>query len=204
MLAVSVVVVALVAGHSASRGQSEFDVDEDGHVAITIALVEPDLPELCDVDLGLVDPQKIRAAEERLDVCVANDFPRWLRLRVDDVACPVTGGRYRRGPGLAVVLAAEAACPPPRGHALVLDWGLFAGAALDHTSTATLRLPDGTTHKALLSRRKNKLSIDVKGDVPVVAIAAAASVVVVVGAFALAVLLRRRRRRQNSRGARAA
>ena len=59
MLAVVVVVAALLLpAHNASQGKSSFVVGADGVVAIHIELLEIDLPELCDVEINLADPQR--------------------------------------------------------------------------------------------------------------------------------------------------
>ncbi len=189
----------LVAGHNASQGKSAFVVAADGHVDITVHLLELDLPELCDVDFG-VTAQKRPAMEARLESCVAEGFPRWLRLRLGDESCPISAGRARHGQGLDIVLEAFATCPgEPAGRTLTLDWGLFASSSLDHQSTATVTLPGaGKTTMALLSKRKNKLTIDVpthRAEVAAAVFAGVAFVVVVVGLL----LVRRRGHRRGRR-----
>jgi hypothetical protein len=209
----SVVVAAALAlgGHNASQGTSRFTVADDlvageTRVDIEVELLETDLPELCNVDFGVVDAQKRRAMEERLDVCVSNGLPRWLRLHSDDRACRVSAGRSRRGDGLELWLLAEAFCPALPGHSLVVDWGMFGASSLDHQSTATVQLPDGTEVRALLSKRKNKLRVDVPdagavaGVVAAVVVAIVVAIVITGGAVrTLLVVARRRRRSQQPR-----
>lgn len=189
-----VVVAALVAAHNTGEGAARFDVDKDGRVDVRIDLVEPDLKDLCDVDFAVVDPEKKRLADEQLDVCVSNGLAQWLRLRVDGHDCKVGGGRARHGDALAVVVEGEAACVAG-GDSLTIDWGLFAGTPLDHRATTTIALPDGTEHRAMLSKRKNKLVIALHAPLDVRVFFAVAAVVFVVVASVVVVVVRRRKRR---------
>ncbi len=190
-------VLLSLAAHNTSEGKAVVDVGADGRVDVRVELVEPDLPELCDVDFG-VSPTRRIEMEEKLDVCVSREFPRWLRLRLDGDECGVEGGRFHHGDGLSVVVEAFAVCAPPAGKTLTLDWGLFASSSLDHRATTTIRLPDGSEQRALLSKRKNKLVVHVPGASPppaVVAgvVAVVAVAVVVVAVFFVVVVARRRK-----------
>lgn len=185
------VVVALalaLAAHSASQGTSRFVLDDIGDVDISVGITESDLPELCDVDFGVVDPAKKRMMQERLDVCVQTGMPQWLRLRVDNDACTLSPGSVRQGEGMAFTLLSSARCPAPAGRSFVIDWGLFAGAPFDHQSTATIVFPDETEHRVLLSKRHSKVRFDVAGGSHagvVVGAIVAAIFVIAAGAFAV-------------------
>ncbi len=195
----AVVVIALVgatlSAHNASQGTSAFLVHNNGKIDIEVEVLETDLPELCDVEINLADRMRRLAAEQKLEECIALGMPRWLRLRVDDVGCRVLAGRYRHGAGLQIVLEADALCDAPAGHTLTLDWGLFQTSYLDHQSTSTLTLPDGTQRRALLSKRKNKLSIEIRDPRALAAKAAAATAAAVVAVVVALGLWRRRRHR---------
>ena len=196
----TVVVVALLhsglGAHNASQGKSAFVVHDNGKIDVHVELLEIDLPELCDVEINLADPVRREAALQKLEACVARDFPTWLRLRIDDAPCRIIDGRFTHGPGLRIDLDADALCDEPRGHTLMLDWGLFQSSSLDHQSTTTVKLPDGTTRRALLSKRKNKLTIELPDHQIPAAAAAAAGTAAVVAAFAAVFFLWRRRRRR--------
>ena len=193
MLAVVVVVAALLLpAHNASQGKSSFVVGADGVVAIHIELLEIDLPELCDVEINLADPQRRVLAEQKLEACVARELPRWLRLRSNDDECTVFAGRTTHGPGLQVDIDGDARCAPLQGRTLTIDWGLFQSSSLNHQSTSTLTLPDGSTTRALLSKRKNRWSVPIAD--PRRAQAAAVAAVVVVVALITAAVARARRR----------
>jgi hypothetical protein len=195
-----------VAAHSASVGESRFDVDVDdasgAHVDITIRLIEPDLKELCDVEFGVVDAQKLRYLEERVSTCVAAGMPQWLRLRSGGSACAVSGGRFARGAGAAVELRAAAQCPPLAGRTLIIDWGLFLSSGFDHQSHATLTFANGQAPvQALLSRRRNKVVVDVDGGVSAVAVVAGVVCAVAVVLVGLGLAVRRARRARRSQHA---
>lgn len=197
-----------VAAHSASVGESRFDVDVDdaagAHVDITIRLIEPDLKELCDVEFGVVDAQKLRYLEERVSTCVAEGLPQWLRLRAGGSACAVSGGRFARGAGAAVELRAAAQCAPLAGHTLIIDWGLFLSSSFDHQSHATIAFASGQAPvQALLSRRRNKVVVDVEGGAPApaVAVGVACGVALMLGVVLGAVRSVRRARGRRSQQA---
>jgi len=199
MQAVVVVVVATWLGaHNASQGTSAFTVAHNGGIAVQIKLLETDLPELCDVEINLADPQRRQAAEQKLESCVARDFPSWLHWTADDVACVLTAGRYQHGPGLEIDLDADVLCDPPARRSLTLDWGLFQHSSLDHQSTSTLTLPDGSVHRALLSKRKNKVVVPVRSGPP--AIALLGTLLAIVAVAIAGVVVGRRRRRRRRRG----
>jgi hypothetical protein len=190
---------ALLAVHNRSEGTSRFQVGEDGRVDVSVTLTVPDVPELCDADLAIVDPTRHAVAEEKFTACVEQGLPRWLRLRVDDDGCDVLAGSWRRAEGYAVVLSTQALCPRPRGRALTIDWGLFHDSPLEHVSTTTIVLPDGSERRTLLSRRHNRVVVDVPG--PLWRRALPAVVVVIVAALGVvsAFVVRRRRRSQETR-----
>lgn len=197
MTTTTLLVLLAIAAHSRSEGTSRFRVDASGRVDIAVELTRLDLPELCDVDLALVDPARRAAMEQRLDLCIERSLPAWLRLRVDDAACTVLPGRWRRGDGLVIELGTEATCPPPTGHAVTIDWGLFHGSTLEHVSAATIALPDGTARRTLFSRRNNRVVVDVPGPrrtVAVMGVFTLAAVVVVAGVVAARVARRWRHR----------
>jgi hypothetical protein len=199
MVTAHLALLLVVAAHSRSEGTSRFVVDADGRVDVAVTLTVPDVPELCDADLAIVDPARHAAAEQRFTTCVEQGLPRWLRLRVDDAACDVLAGSWRRGEGHAVVLSTQAVCLPPSGHALTIDWGLFHDSPLEHVSTTTIVLPDGSERRTLMSRRHNRAVVDVAGPLWRRVLPAAAAVV---GAVALVAFVVRRRRRRASEQAR--
>jgi hypothetical protein len=186
----TLVAAAALLGHSRSEGRSRFEVDGD-RVRISIELLQLDLPELCEVDVSLTDPDRRRHEEQRLDACVETGLPRWLRLQTLDGTCTVVSTGVRRGEGLAVFIDGVATCPPLAGETLILDWGLFAGQRLDHVSTATVVVAPGVEERALLSRRHNRLKVHVPRALPLPALVTAGIVVV---AASGAVVWRRRRR----------
>jgi hypothetical protein len=196
MQAVVVAVVALVSTHNASQGTSTFTVAPNGRIAVHIELLETDLPELCDVEINLADAARRALAEQKLEACVVREFPSWLRLRADDVVCPVSAGRFTHGAGLQILLDADALCDPPARRTVTLDWGLFQHSSLDHQSTSTMTLPDGSVHRALLSKRKNKLTVLVAAGPPAIALLGAALAVVAVMIAGVVVGRRRRRIRR--------
>ncbi|MDP2342837.1 MAG: hypothetical protein Q8O67_17910 [Deltaproteobacteria bacterium] len=194
MQAVVVVVAAMLSAHNASQGTSAFVVDDAGKIAVSIKVLETDLPELCDVEINLADPARRLLAEQKLESCVAREFPSWLRLRADDVDCVVSAGRVEHGAGLQINLYADALCDPPARRSITLDWGLFQHTTLDHQSTSTLTLPDGSVHRALLSKRKNKLVVPVYSGPPAIALLGALLAIIAVMIAGVVVGRRRRRR----------
>lgn len=158
---VALAVVVAVVGHNRSEGKSSFVVDLDrDRVDIAVQIVTLDLPELCEVDLSTSDPALRAARLHRLDACVETGMPTWLKLRTDAGPCRVAGGTARLGDGFAVHLDAHALCPPLAGKTLTVDWGLFQGTSLEHTSVAELRVAGrDDVDRALLSRRHTKLRL---------------------------------------------
>lgn len=197
MVSVAAVVMLALAlpGHSRSEGTSRFVADAvTDRVAITINLVTLDLPELCEVDLSLSDPDKRHLEEQRLQACVEGGLPEWLRLRTDAGACQVVARGVERGPGLEVTFTGTAACPPLRGATVTIDWGLFASTRLDHISTATIVVGDDEVpQRTLFSRRNNKVRVKIPKPVPWPPLVGAATAIVASG---IAVALRRRRQLQ--------
>jgi len=194
-VAAAVVMLALgLPGHSRSEGSSRFVVDTvTDRVAITINLVTLDLPELCEVDLSLSDPDQRRLEEQRLRACVERGLPEWLRLRTDAGACQVVARDVERGQALAIALTGIASCPPLRGSTITIDWGLFASTRLDHISTATIVVGDDEIpQRTLFSRRNNKVRVKVPKPFPWAPLAGAAIAIV---ASSIAVAMRRRRQR---------
>jgi hypothetical protein len=144
--------------HNRSEGRSTFALDETGRVAITVQLSNLDLPELCNADFSVRD----REGEERkLDECLFKNFTRWIRVHGDNSACVVALGGWKENAG-TVVIDAKATCPA-MPNTLVIDWGLFAGSPLDHVSVATVTQPHAKPRLAMLSKRANKLTVDVAG-----------------------------------------
>lgn len=196
-LTATMLAVALgLAGHSRSEGSSQFLVEPDANrVAITIDLLTVDMPELCDVDVSLSNPDQRRREEQRLRACVERGLPGWLRLHTDEGACQVAAVDVKRGQGFAITFTGMATCPSLAGATLTLDWGLFASTQLDHISTATIVVGTGVEpQRTLLSRRNNKVRIKVPAPRRLAAIAATS--VVVAGVAIVGVMLGRRRRRQ--------
>lgn len=191
--AVAVVSALVLAGHSRSEGTSRFELQPGSRVGITVQLLTLDLPELCEVDLSLSDDDRRRREEQRFEACVESGLPRWLRLRTDDGACTVMSSGTRRGAGLQVFIDGVAACPPLPGHTLSIDWGFFAGQRLDHVSTATVVVAPGVEERALLSRRHNRLRVNVPRPFPIAVVAVLATVAA--AALLVGALLVRRRRR---------
>lgn len=183
------VAVASLVGHSRSEGRSRFEVEGD-RVQITIELLQLDLPELCEVDLSLTDPDRRRHEERRLDACVETGLPRWLRLQTLTGSCAVVSTGVHRSDGLAVFIDGVATCPHLAGETLIIDWGLFAGQRLDHVSTATIVVAPDVEERALVSRRHNRLKVHVPQPLPRPALTAAIVVATAIGAIAW------RRRRQ--------
>jgi hypothetical protein len=205
MTAAQLAMVLFVAAHSRSEGTSRFVVAEDGRVDVVVTLTSPDVPELCDADLAIVDPARHAVAEQKVSACVEQGLPRWLRLRIDAEACDVLAGSWRRDDGYAIALKTQASCPPPRGRALTIDWGLFHDSPLEHVSTATVVLPGGVERRTLFSRRHSRVVIDVPGPAwrralpAVLAVLALLALLGVVGAVAGVVARRRRQRSEQAR-----
>lgn len=199
MSAVAVVIAAVLslAGHNNSEGSSRFVVDEHGRVAISLQLLELDMPELCDIDFAGTDA--IDVNEARLTACVRAGLPRWLRLGVGNDACTIVGDGWHRLSALQLVIEGTASCARPVGKALTIDWGLFGGKELEHVNSAVIVMPDGQHRPAMFARRHNKLVVEIPDPRGTRAIVAAA--VIVVGAVITAVVLLLQRRRRASSAA---
>jgi hypothetical protein len=194
-----VVAAASLLGHSRSEGRSRFTIDGD-RVQIAIELLQLDLPELCEVDLSVSDPDRRRHEAQRLDACVETGLPRWMRLQTLDGRCTVVSTGVRQGEGLAIFIDGVATCPPLAGGTLIIDWGLFAGQRLDHVSTATVVVAPGVEERALLSRRQNRLKVHVPRSLPIPALVAGVAAVLA-GVIAGFGWRRRRRARLTADGA---
>lgn len=156
MLALAVALALATPAHSRSEGKSTFRLAEDGRVAIAITLGTVDLPELCNADLTVAD----RAGEEaKLTRCLEQGLARWLRLTGDGRACPVAYARWRERERTVVIEAHGVCAALPRE--LVIDWGLFAGSALDHVSVAVVEQPHAKPRLVMLSRRSSRFVLDV-------------------------------------------
>lgn len=147
---------ASVEAHSRSEGKSSFKLQESGRVAIAVQLAETDLPELCNVDFSVADRPR---EEEKLSRCLEQGFARWLRVGADGHPCPVAYQRWSEKER-TVVLDAEALCPTLPAE-LVVDWGLFAGAPLDHVSVALFEQPHAKARVFLLSKRSSRFVLEV-------------------------------------------
>lgn len=145
-------------GHSRSEGKSSFRLHDDGRVAITVQLADLDLPELCNVDFSVAD----RIGEEaKLSRCLESGLARWLRVSADGRACPIAYGRWTARER-TVAIEAQAQCEGRPGT-LTVDWGLFAGGALDHVSVAMFEQPHAKPRVVMLSKRSSRAVIDVAG-----------------------------------------
>jgi hypothetical protein len=189
-----VALVLLLAAHSRSEGSGRFLIGTDGRIDIAITLTTPDVPELCDADLAIVDPVRRTQAEQKVTICVEEGLPRWLRLRVGDERCPIAAGAWRRGDGWTLELTTQASCPPPAGRALTIDWGFFGGSSLEHIAAAIVVLPDGSERRTLLSRRNNRVVLEIPAPPWRRALPGAAVMLVSVAALALVGRAVRRRR----------
>jgi hypothetical protein len=160
-IAPALLVALALGGHSRSEGTSRFELLGQDRIAIAVELSVLDLPELCDVDLTLSDPERRRAEARRLDACVEAGYPRWLRLATTDGACTLSADGVESGESLVVALRANAVCPPLPGSTLTIDWGFFSGQRLEHMSVATVVVEPGRQERALLSRRHNRLTVQI-------------------------------------------
>ncbi len=156
MLALAVALALAAPAHSRSEGKSTFALAADGRVAITITLGTVDLPELCNADFTVAERAR---EEEKLTRCLEQGLGRWLRLAGDERACPVAFLRWRERERTVTIEAQAVCAAPPR--ALVIDWGLFAGSALDHVSVAVLEQPHAAPRLVMLSRRSSRFVLDV-------------------------------------------
>jgi hypothetical protein len=189
-----------LAAHSNSQGKSSFALDEDGVVRIEIQLGAPDLPELCNVDLSVKD----RVTQEaNLDVCLRNGLRYWLRVSLDERACPIDYLAWRevepRSLPPVIAIAANASCA--RGGAqMTIDWGLFSSTVLDHTSVAKIEVPGREPALFAFSKRARKVTVPVgwRPSTMQVAIGGALAVAAALGGVAAGVALGRRRRARTS------
>ena len=196
LLAAVLVLGSGVAAHNRSEGRARFVLEESGRLDVKITLSTLDMPELCNLDLSTTN-EGLRAERlSQLDVCVRRDLPRLLRATADaGTACPVLVERtgVER---MTVSIDAIANCPRLPDERLRVDWGLFAGTPLDHVAVTTFEQPHDKPKLVLLSKRQNKLVVDVAHPVwPTVAAAGAAALLVLVAGIALVVVRRRRGRR---------
>jgi hypothetical protein len=199
-VAAALLVTLALGGHNRSEGTSRFEVVGQDRIAVSVELSVLDLPELCDVDLTLSDPDRRRAEARRLDACVEAGFPRWLRLATTDGACTLSAGGVERGEGLVVALRATATCPPLPGSTVTIDWGFFSGQRLEHISVATVVVEPGRQERALLSRRHNRLTIQVPWSSRAQVLLGGTGLATAAGlAFCARWIARRRRERRQAR-----
>ena len=184
------------AAHQRSEGRSAFVVDESGRVDVRIEIGWLDVPELCDADL-LVEPARKSEMEARLAACLARDVPALVRLKADGAPCRVAYDRFDAKPaptgGGTLDIRATADCGQ-LPHVLVVDWGLFAGSALDHVSVTRIEQPYAAPKLAMLSKRAARLTIEI--DRPRWPVYAGAALAIVVVAAALGAIVARRRKRK--------
>jgi hypothetical protein len=147
--------------HDRSEGKSAFVLDDDGVVAITIEMLELDLPELCHVDLSLSDPLRVQEEEVRLQHCLERGFPHWLRVGLSDAPCPLRFTSWTRTAPKGVRFDATAACPAPSTakETWRVDWGFFVATRLDHVSIARLHPPRGGPVLVSFSKRNRKAEL---------------------------------------------
>lgn len=195
MLAPLLALTLLTPAHSRSEGKSTFHLDESGRVTIAVTLADADLPELCNVDLSVAE----RAREEaELSRCLEEGLARWLRLSGDSRPCPIAFRRWS-GRERTVLIEADALCAAlPR--TLVIDWGLFAGAPLDHVSVATVEEPHGKPRMVLLSKRSSRFVLEVARPWWPFALGGGALALAAMGALALGWRRRRVRAASRARG----
>lgn len=186
MLPLALALALLAPTHSRSEGKSRFVLDEGGRVAVAIQLGEPDLPELCNADLTVAE----RAREEqKLTGCLETGVPRWLRLSADGRSCPVAYQRWSEQARTLTIDAVAMCHAAPRR--LTIDWGLFAGSALDHVSVAVVEQPHAKPRLVMLSKRSSRFVLEVARPAWLWALAGGAPLALV--AVAVALLVRRRR-----------
>ena len=154
-----------LAAHNGSHGTSRFELGDHDDIAVTIVVDGHDVSELCPAldDAGLSQ-------------CAQVGMPRWLRVRVHDVACVLTVGPVaRKGSGVAFSAIAcddeqalkrsrDCKLDPARDgcDVVVVEWGLFAGSRLEHDSDAVLIFPDERREHTVLSRRQNRWVVPLK------------------------------------------
>src|SRR6185437_14708905 len=158
--------------------------DETGRVAVVVEVGYADVPELCST--GLTDDTQLSACLERV-------LPQQIKLRGDRHPCPLHFDRFEKrdvggGNGtLAMFASADCGALPDE---LVVDWGLFFGANLDHVSMAKLAQPNAETKLAMLSKRAPRFVLAVTKPHTTIIATSLALLVVILAMIAL--LVRRR------------
>src|SRR5204862_6638516 len=104
----------------------------------------------------------------RLGTCLTATLPQVLRLKADGKPCRVAYDHFDEIPAPpnadTVRIYAGADCGGSAHElpsTIVIDWGLFAGNALDHVSVAKIEQPHAKPQLALLAWRGPRLTIDV-------------------------------------------
>ena len=203
--ALVVVVATSIGAHNRSEGRSSFVIQEAGRVDVLIELNGLDVPDICNADL-LVEEARKPMMRERFAACLTTTLPQLLRLKADDKPCRVAYDRFDEIPAPpnadTVRIFAGADCGGA-AHELpskiVVDWGLFAGNALDHVSVAKIEQPHDKPKLAMLSKRAPRLTIEVARPLWLTVVPIAAGAVVVVAAVVVAaIVVRRRRARRRS------
>lgn len=181
--------LSVVPAHSRSEGRAKFKLDDTGRVDVKITLSTLDMPELCDLDLSASDPAVREQRLRKLDMCIRTQLPVLLRVRADGM-CNVIVENVAVEKG-TVSIEAMASCATFPRERVTIDWGLFAGDPLDHVAVTTFEQPHAKPKLVMLSKRSNKLIVEIVHPVwPKIVGASLAMVVVIVG---MAIVVWRRR-----------
>ncbi len=194
------VLVALLslAAHDGSQSTSQFTFLSNGEVSVRIDVNAVDVAELCNVSSAARADRDRRDAD--LDTCLRRGFPFWLKFtdltRDTAPSCHVEFLDWRAlsdGTDAVLRLSAAGKCASlPRRFAV--DWGLFM--AHDHTSVATLIVPQQPPRLLLFSQRARKVIVELPSPWPwrTIVVMSVVCVIVALGAA----LARARRRRHGA------
>jgi hypothetical protein len=191
--ALVIAALSLLPAHARSEGRAKFKLDDTGRVDVKITLSTLDMPELCNLDLAVSDVN-VRAERLRLlDTCIRKDLPSLLRVRADATSCNVVVASTAVEKG-TVSIDAMASCPQFPDARVIVDWGLFAGHPLDHVAVTTFEQPHARPKLVMLSKRSNKLVVDIVHPLWPKVLGASLALLVVIVALAVVVVRARRRR----------
>ena len=127
--------------HDRSKGKSFFEVLPDGHIQFQIGMNNLDFLDWSGIDLA--SPNRVVENQKQAERFLTFTLPKQLRVELlpEQKSCPVKYRVFEQPDHRNLEIFGMALCAPKAlngNRSIRIDWGLFAGSPLKHTSFSRL------------------------------------------------------------------